>query len=233
MNKTNSMKTTLADSVEEQLRKAIITGEIQQGERINIKDLTVKYGVSETPLRTALNRLVAENLIDNYPRQGMVVKPSNIERAREALELRCMMELYYADKMTRAYAIDLSLRRALDENVKRHREAVMDFPNDASFDNYINIYDIDGKFHNMLLTCACNKLLMSIYHNLNPFQYINYVYDRQSYERLLAGVEEHQRILDALETGDSEKVKESLAAHLKVAADSIITILKISGFDEG
>ena len=113
MNKTNSMKTTLADSVEEQLRKAIITGEIQQGERINIKDLTVKYGVSETPLRTALNRLVAENLIDNYPRQGMVVKPINIERARETFELRCMMELYYADKMTRAYAIDLSLRRAL------------------------------------------------------------------------------------------------------------------------
>ena len=56
MNKSSCKKTTLADSIEEQLRKAIITGEIQQGERINIKELTVKYGVSETPLRTALNR---------------------------------------------------------------------------------------------------------------------------------------------------------------------------------
>ena len=232
MNKSSCKKTTLADSIEEQLRKAIITGEIQQGERINIKELTVKYGVSETPLRTALNRLVSENLIDNYPRQGMIVKQINIETARETFELRRMMELYYADKMTHAYAIDLSLRRALDDNVKSHYEATVAFPKDDSFDNYINIYDIDRKFHSMLLTCACNKMLMSVYSNLNPFQYINYVYDRQSYERLLAGVEEHKHILDALESGDPVQVKKCLAAHLDAAADSIITILKISGFDE-
>ena len=75
-------------------------------------------------------------------------------------------------------------------------------------------------------------MLMSVYNNLNPFQYINYVYDRQSYERLLAGVEEHKYILDALESGDPAQVKKCLAAHLDAAADSIITILKISGFDE-
>ena len=148
MNKSSCKKTTLADSIEEQLRKAIITGEIQQGERINIKELTVKYGVSETPLRTALNRLVSENLIDNYPRQGMVVKQINIETARETFELRRMMELYYADKMTHAYAIDLSLRRALEDNVKSHYEATVNFPKDNSFDNYLFSRVMMGNVYN-------------------------------------------------------------------------------------
>lgn len=232
MNKSPCKKQTLADTLEEQLRRAIITGEFKQGEKINIKELTAKYGVSETPLRTALNRLVSENLIVNFPRQGMRIKQINIETARETFELRRMMELYYADKMTHAYAIDLSFRRALSENVNCLYETIVNFPDDVSFDDYIKSYDIDMKFHSMLLTCACNKMLLSVYNNLNPFQYINYVYDRQSKERLLAGADEHRQILSALDKGDPDRVKACLAAHLDSAADSIITILKISGFDD-
>lgn len=231
MNKTPVKKFTLADTLEEQLRRAIITGEFKPGEKINIKELTEKYGVSETPLRTALNRLVSENLIVNYPRQGMRVKEINIETARETFELRKMMELYYADKMTHAYAIDLSFRRALSENVVCLHDMIANFPDEISFDDYIKNYDIDMKFHSMLLTCACNKMLLAAYNNLNPFQYINYVYDRQSKERLLAGADEHRQILSALASGNPDSVRTCLAAHLDSAADSIITILKISGFD--
>lgn len=230
MKKSSTSKTTLADTLVDQIRKAIITGEFQPGEKINIKELTMKYGVSETPLRTALNRLLAENLIDNYPRQGMRVRPINIETCRETFELRRMMELYYADKMTKAYSVDSSLRRALASNISRHHELVSNFPQDMSFDDYMKIYDIDMAFHSMLLTCACNKMLMSVYSNLNPFQYIYYVYDRQSPERLMTGVDEHRSIIDALDSGDSEQVKSRLAAHLDAASDTIITILKISGF---
>ncbi len=231
MKKPSASKTTLADTLVDQIRKAIITGEFQPGEKINIKELTVKYGVSETPLRTALNRLLAENLIDNYPRQGMCVRPINIETCRETFELRRMIELYYADKMTKAYSVDLSFRRALADNISRHNELISSFPQDISFDDYMKSYNIDMAFHSMLLTCACNKMLMSVYHNLNPFQYIYYVYDRQSHEKLMSGVDEHRRIIDALDSGDSEQVKERLAEHLDAATDSIITILKISGFE--
>lgn len=230
MNKTPK-KSTLADALEEQLRKAIITGEFKQGEKINIKELTAKYGVSETPLRIALNRLISENLIINYPRQGMRIKQINIETARETFELRKMMELYYADKMTYAYAIDLSFRRTLSENVTCLCETIANFPDNVSFDDYMKSYDIDMKFHSMLLMCACNKMLLSVYNNLNPFQYINYVYERQSKERLLAGADEHRHILSALEKGNTDLVKTCLAAHLDSAADTIITILKISGFN--
>lgn len=231
MKKPSASKTTLSDSLVEQIRKSIITGELQPGEKINIKELTVKYGVSETPLRTALNRLVAENLIENYPRQGMRVRPINIETCRETFELRRMMELYYADKMTKAYSIDVSFRRALASNISMHHELISNFPKEISFEDYMKSYDIDMAFHSMLLTCACNKMLMSVYNNLNPFQYIYYIYDRQSHEKLMSGIDEHLQIVDALKSGDTEKVRARLAAHLDTASDSIITILKISGFD--
>lgn len=231
MKKNIEAKTTLADSLADQLRKAIITGELQPEERINIKDLTAKYGVSETPLRMALNRLISESLIENFPRQGMRVRPINIEMCRETFELRRMMELYYADNMTKAYAIDSAFRRALSENIRHHRELVSAFPQNASFEEYFASYDVDMAFHNMLLTCACNKMLMSVYSNLNPFQYIYYVYDRQSHERLMTGIEEHQQIVDALEAGDPDLVRQRLATHLDNANDSIITILKIANFD--
>ena len=68
---------------------------------------------------------------------------------------------------------------------------------------------------------------MDLYQFLNPFLYINYVYNKQSKERLLTGIQEHQEIMEHLLNGNEEWARQSLTTHLANSKRVIISILKI------
>lgn len=225
-----STKATLGENVSELIKNDITKHVLKPGEKINLKDLCTRYGVSETPVRTALTNLAADNLIEIFPRQGMIVKPINIDNCRETFELRRMMELYTADKMVETYAVDESFRKELEENVKQNMDAVKKLNPGSSYDDYQKNYRLDSDFHRTLLSCAGSEMLMNTYQSINPFQYINYVYEKQSKERLIKGIEEHTDVLNALKTGNVDLVREKLATHLDNAMNSIITILKRDDF---
>ena len=62
---------------------------------VNLEEL----GVSHTPVKDALNRLVSEGYVEAMPRRSMVVKEySNIEFL-DNYDQRLMIELYYADEI--------------------------------------------------------------------------------------------------------------------------------------
>ena len=71
--KIENGKETLVDTVYEQIRRDIVGHELLPGQKLKTKELSARYGVSETPVKLALNRLCTEHVIDNYPRQGMKV----------------------------------------------------------------------------------------------------------------------------------------------------------------
>lgn len=224
-------KATLVESISEQIRRDIMMHVLQPGEKINIKELAARYEASETPIRIALNRLVAENIIEDFPRQGMRVKPLDIESCKETFDMRCMMELYCAHDMMVAVNLDMSLKRALKENVERHLNIIQHLTENSPIEEYLENYECDAEFHEMLVKCSCNRLLLTMYRNVNPFLYTNYVYERQSQSRLLDGVQEHMKILEALEAQDEELVKQRLREHLDMARQAILMILKMSDFD--
>ena len=85
-------RSTLAGEVEIAIRKDIISGALQPSQRLRAAELTERYGVSATPLREALQRLAAENLVAVGPHFGATVAPisgrelADIYQTREVLE---------------------------------------------------------------------------------------------------------------------------------------------------
>ena len=79
----------------------------------------------------------------------------------------------------------------------------------------------------MLIKCTGIEMLMEIYQKINPFLYVNYVYSKQSQKRLLAGIQEHQKILEALLQGNAQLAEAHIKTHLSNAKRAIISILKI------
>ena len=106
-------------------------------------------------------------------------------------------------------------------------EMVLRLTPDSPIDDYLENYEYDTQFHYLLIKCAGNKLLMDLYRFLNPFLYINYVYSKQSQERLLAGIQEHEAILHALLSGSEERARAAVKTHLDNAKRVIVSILKI------
>ena len=80
-------KETLVDIICRNIRRDIIVGELIPGEKLMAKDLAEKYGTSETPVKLALNRMISEEVVENYPRQGMVIKPMTLSDAEEIFDL--------------------------------------------------------------------------------------------------------------------------------------------------
>lgn len=227
MMERSTSKITLAESVYERIRRDIITNQLKPGEKINIRELSTRYEASETPIRLALNRLDSENIIEHFPRQGMRVKSLNINLCEETFDLRLMLESYYISNVIMTLNTNEAMRLALRRNVEDNLEIVHRLTPDSPLDDYLVNYEYDIGFHHLLIKCSGNKLLMDLYQFLNPFLYINYVYNKQSKERLLTGIQEHQEIMEHLLNGNEEGARQSLTTHLANSKRVIISILKI------
>src|SRR5690242_6627209 len=78
---------SLSDRVYSDVRRLIISGEIRAGETISELGLSKQLNVSRTPVREAVKRLLAENLLQTNERGGLSVYSPTI---------RDLAEIYYS-----------------------------------------------------------------------------------------------------------------------------------------
>ena len=166
-------KATLSERVYERIRRDIITGQLKAGTVVNIQQLCGRYEVSEMPVRLALNRLAAENIIEHSPRQRMRVKELNINLCEETFDLRLLLECYCLPNVIMTLSTNESMRLAFQKNVTENLKIVQCLGPDSTIDDYLINYDYDMEFHQLLVKCAGNQLLVDLYQYLNPFLYVN------------------------------------------------------------
>ena len=80
------------EAVTEALRNAIHHGYLKPDQRLSQAELAEQLGVSRIPLRDALRRLEAENLVRMNGRRGTWVSSLSVEEIREIYEIRFMLE---------------------------------------------------------------------------------------------------------------------------------------------
>ena len=82
----------LRDIVFQTLRKAILTGELEPGERLMETQLGEKLGVSRTPIREAIRKLELEGLVVMVPRKGAQGAQLTEKEIQDVLEVRAALE---------------------------------------------------------------------------------------------------------------------------------------------
>lgn len=78
--------------VEDQLRQALLNGELRPGERLLTAQLSERFQVSPTPLREALHRFAGEGLVEFVPQRGARVTDLSPADSAELTELRSLLE---------------------------------------------------------------------------------------------------------------------------------------------
>ena len=91
---TTSPGQSLVDAIYVTLRDAIIRGELPAGLRLREVHLSEHFDVSTTPVRSALQRLDFEGLIEINPRRGAVVTSLSEPKLVELYELRDLLECH-------------------------------------------------------------------------------------------------------------------------------------------
>lgn len=200
---------TLGDHVYEQVRDAIVRGEIPAGTEVNQVDLAGRLGVSRVPVREALRRLQAERLLEANPFQRFVVTKLSAEQVLELYDLRVELEIFAALRARRRDGF-------LDNELPAAREAAgrMDLSMDSE-----EWLQADMDFHRALngrdsaVASIIDEVRFRIYRYLHLAEP-----DPARRKEVLS---EHRQILEVMEKGNERQIRSTIAAHVAHTRDRL------------
>jgi DNA-binding GntR family transcriptional regulator len=215
---------TLNDRAYGELKKGLISGTFRPGQVLVIRTLADAYGISTTPVREALQRLVAERLLEMQPNRSIAVPYLSVGRFAELVRIRTALE-GLAGELAAAHIRKSHIQR-LNKLLKDAEEAVAQGDGRA----YVAI---NQKFHFLIYENAKSPQLLRIIQDLwsqvGPF--FNRLFDDTSY--VGHANDEHDKIVAALESGDPVAVRQHLVDDITTAAKTLLPRLKqVVGEDE-
>lgn len=214
---------TLVETVYSYIKSDIASDYLKPDEKINLRELSSRYQVSETPIKQALNRLVSEGLVLSVPRKGMRVRKISIQEIGELFDIRLMLDTFFITPVIDTICADTALQEQMQGIIREHIRLVRQARTPLDYDT---IYQLDNQFHELYIMASGNQKAVDIYHSLNSHVYSTYIYLHQPAEKTLDGAMEHQEILDAILEKDREKVREKVSIHIENARKSVFPILE-------
>lgn len=205
-----------ADQILADLEQMIVTGVFADGERLDEIRLSEQFNVSRTPIREALQKLVASGMVEQRPRRGVfVIEPGPVELLEmfEAMaEIEASCGFMAATRITEEELADL---RATNNLCKTAVEM-----NDAH-DYYLH----NERFHQLIYAASRNSyfedLALKLQKRLKPYRRMQL----HLRGRLEQSMSEHEEILKALTKGDREKVASELRGHVAVQGEKFHHLL--------
>jgi DNA-binding GntR family transcriptional regulator len=209
-----------SDAVYEALRSAILSPMFEPGQRLNVPELAQQLDVSLTPVKDALARLAAEELVEIRPRSGTFVTGVSAEDVADTFEIRAALESLAAESVVaRANNDDIAQLRALFEAMS---VVESDEPTWAEHERR------NREFHAWIVRCSRNRKLIAMYESLHAHIQIARIHRGETdwRQRLSVEHEEHAAIVRAIEQRSAQAAVRAVRRHLARAADSLVRDLR-------
>lgn len=198
----------LKDEIYDALHRQIIAGKYAPGDWLRQEEIAGQMGVSMTPVREALDLLVAKGLAERVPYRGVRVREISAKDIVEAYGLRLMLEAMIAREAARYITPQqVAALQAIMDEMDRHVD-LHEMPQERQ---------LSREFHAAIAEASRNSLLIQLYTIVsNAFpDWLLYEALYRKPELVSASVtqthDEHTAILEALKKGDADQaVKVSL-----------------------
>lgn len=207
----------LHEEVARRIREMIRKGELQVGQRLVETELCGRLGVSRTPLREALRVLSTEGLVRLVPNRGAYVSQPTMAEVRDMFEAMAVLEGTCARwACERASDADLRRLRKLHDGLERHFAR-------RDHEGYIQT---NHAFHTLLQELSGNRTLDTVLRGLRHKLFL-YRY-RQLYQpsRFRESIEEHRRLMEALEARDGPAAEAAMREHLLNQCEALVSLFE-------
>lgn len=198
---------SLVEMAVHRLRSEILSGALAPGERIVEGQLTQRFGTSRAPLREALRLLGEQGLVEHLPRRGVRVTRLSARDIDELFTLRDALE---------QFAVRCALSGPTRLPLDGLRGAVEEMQRAAVEGDALQKAAAHRAFHLALVALAGHHHLMRAYEPvlLRLQLYMATNMRREAEDRsALDGPKRHRKLLDAVESGDVERVLVELGHH--------------------
>lgn len=203
--------------IAEELREAILSGELGDGEKLKQEEIAGRFGSSLIPVREALRSLESEGLVTFYTNRGAFVSALSLQRVRDIFETRIFIE---------TGALRLSVPHLLPGDLKKAQEAV-DRLDRAETGRELGYYN--RLFHSILYSRCGNQYLLDLIDSLhrNVERYMRrYLVDHYNND---LSQDTHRRILTAIRAGEGAEACAHLERHMATAMEGLLRALQYDG----
>jgi DNA-binding FadR family transcriptional regulator len=210
-----------SSAITEQIRTAIVTGRLREGERLAPeRELAEQFGVSRVTVRDALRALEAMGLIKVRvgARGGAFVTVPTGSIVAQTMSDMMMMAAISPDDIAEARLIvelgtvTLACLRATEEDLARLRELCERGRAELAAGTYTR--ELSWDFHALLASSAHNTAVEGLTQSFRSSLSMHPFRAREGAKAHAKSVDEHLRIVDALERRDAAAAREEMAAHL-------------------
>jgi DNA-binding GntR family transcriptional regulator len=200
---------TLHHQVLEQIRNAIVFGQLPVGTRLREVELASRMGVSRVPIREALRQLERESLVQTFPHRGTVVSSIDDDEVEVLYRFRSELEAFAVKAVVRSPEACQVITR-LNDLLESMRAGV------RSGDLFA-IAEHDLEFHRTIVAASGYKILGRVWRTMDgPIRArVQRALNGPFREKLVSyTAESHLPIVEAIASGDAERAAGAVKEHI-------------------
>lgn len=206
---------SLTDQVYFKIKDFIFKQQITPGQKLQHDHLSEKLGVSTTPVREAINRLVQEGYVKSVARKGYYLNEITIDEADELYLLREILEIHSVEQAS----------ASSDESLIKDLKAIMEKYYDCVHRPIsMERLRVDEQYHLLIAAASGNRFIKST---------LETTFERLILKRSLEGFpqrgievfKEHEMILDSIIGHDVARAKDLMQQHIRRGRDNLISYL--------
>lgn len=196
------------------LKALLVTSHHPPEPFLSERKLAKQLGMSNTPIRSAIERLEAEGFITISPQQGIMVRELTAGQIADQYEIREALEPFILRKLA---------GRLSPEQVERVRTNLHEQEACAAGGDLIRFIELDRDFHLLFCEFLGNEVITRTLLQLQDrVRRVLLRISRQVPERLTRSVPEHREIAEAVIAGDSERAAAAVLEHLRRGEQAIL-----------
>ncbi len=219
-------KKSLRDEVYELLQNRIISGQIAPGEWLRQEELASQLGVSQTPVREALDLLVFNGLAEREPYRGVHVISLSQQEILEAYVVRLTLEAVIAR---------LAAFHRTSEQVTRLMELLAASETLSDLEAMPRLRQLNKDLHQLVAHSCGNALLVSLY-EITANKFPDWMLYETMFRRpeilettLRKEYQEHRQLIEAIAARQPDEAARAAADHIRELGDQLERFLEIPG----
>ena len=208
----------LSARVYTQIKNLILSNEVLPGQKLHHQELSERLGVSRTPVREALTRLVQEGYVSLLPNRGFTCKEIRLQEAEELYDLREALEAFVVEK-----AIETLTVAGLEQLARKVNLYGEDVRKRFSRERLIYDQDLHLEIARLSGNETLARTLAQVFERIILKRRTDGLYDPA---RGMMAHQEHLRLLDAMRQRDRAKSVAIVRAHIRAGKDNVVADLR-------
>ncbi len=222
------MKRSNTQRLRDALEDDIINGRRAPGERLDPEALGREFAVSRTPVREAIQQLVASGLVTVSPKKGTFVARVGLDQLIEMFEVMAELEGMCGRLAARRISeTELAVLREAHRRCEAAAQA--GDPDEYYYENEAFHEGIYRASHNGFLAAEARQLKQ----RLKPYRRLQL----QVRQRIHTSLDEHREVVAAIEAGDAVRAERALRDHVLIQgerfSDFVASVRRFDAHHEG